>query len=46
MIHKIEFIIKGDKFLAESKIKNKNEKPLLKYKHGSNIHEYGKQQNE
>ena len=31
---------------AENKIKNETEQLLLKYKHGNNIHEYGKQQNE
>ena len=33
--HEIEFIIK-----------NEIEQLLLKYKHGNNIHEHGKQQNE
>ena len=41
----IEFIIKGNESLAENKIKNKIEQLLLKYKHGNNIHEHGKQQN-
>ena len=41
----IEFIIKDNESLAENKIKNKIEQLLLKYKHGNNIHEHGKQQN-
>ena len=41
----IEFIIKSNESLAEYKIKNKIEQLLLKYEHGSNIHEHGKQQN-
>ena len=44
--HEIEFIIKSNESLAENKIKNEIEKLLLKYKHGNNIHEHGKQQNE
>ena len=43
--HKIEFIIKSNESLAENKIKNEIEQLLLKYKHGNNIHEHGKQQN-
>ena len=42
----IEFIIKGNKFLAQNKIKNEIEQLLLKPKHGNNINEHGKQQNE
>ena len=38
--HKIEFIIKSNKFLADNKIKNKTEQLLSKYKHGNNIHEH------
>ena len=41
--HEIESIIKSNQTLAENKIKI--EQLLLKYKHGSNIHEHGKQQN-
>ena len=42
----IEFIIKSNDFLAENKVKNKMEKLLSKYKHGNDINEHGKQQNE
>ena len=42
----IEFIIKSNKSLAENKIKNEIEQLFLKYKHGNNIHEHGKNQNE
>ena len=41
----IEFIIKSNESLAEYKVKNKIEQLLLKYEHGSNIDEHGKQQN-
>ena len=44
--HKIEFIIKSNEPLAENKVKNEIEQLLFKYKHGNNIHEHGKQQNE
>ena len=44
--HEIEFIIKSNESLAEIIIKNDIEQLLLKYKHGINIHEYRKQQNE
>ena len=44
--HEIEFIIKSNESLAENQIKNKIEQLLLKYKHGNNIHEHRKQQNE
>ena len=45
--HEIEFIIKNNESLAENKIKKKEtEKLLLKYNHGNNIHEHGKQQDE
>ena len=37
---------KYNESLAENKIKNEIEQLLLKYKHGNNIHEYEKQQNE
>ena len=44
--HEIEFIIKSNESLAENKIKKEIEQLLLKYKHGNNIHEHGKKQNE
>ena len=44
--HKIEFIIKSNESFAENKIKNEIEQLLLKYKHGNNIYEHRKQQNE
>ena len=37
------FIIKTNESLAEKKMKNRTEQLLLKYKHGNNIHEHGKQ---
>ena len=40
--HEIEIIIKRSESLAESK-KNQTKQLLLKYKHGNNIHEHGKQ---
>ena len=43
--HETELILKSNESLAENKIKNNIEKLLLKYKHGNNIHEHGKQQN-
>ena len=43
--HKIEFITKSNKYLAEKKIKNKIKKLLLKHKYENNIHEHRKQQN-
>ena len=43
--HEIEFIIKNNESLAGIKIKNEIAQLLLKYKHGNNIHEHGKQQN-
>ena len=42
----MELIIKSTKSLAENKIKNEIEQFLLKYKHGNDIHEHRKQQNE
>ena len=39
-------MIKSNESLAENKIKNEIEQLLLKYKHGNNNHEHGKQQNE
>ena len=44
--HDINFIIKSNESLAENKTKNENEQLLLKYRHGNNIHEHRKQQNE
>ena len=41
-----EFTIKSNESLAEKKIKNEIEQFLLKYKHGSSIHEHGRPQNE
>ena len=43
--HKIEFITKSNKYLAEKKIKNKIKKLLLKRKYENNINEHRKQQN-
>ena len=40
--HEIEFIIKINESFAENKIKNEIEQSLLKYRHGSNIHEHTK----
>ena len=40
----IEFIANSNESLAENKIKSHIELLLLKYKHGSNIHEHRKQQ--
>ena len=42
----IELIIKINESFAGNKIKNKIEQLLSKYKHGNDIHEHGKQQNE
>ena len=44
--HENQFIIKSNEYLAENKIKNETEQLLLNYKHGNNIHEHGRQQNE
>ena len=44
--HKIKFITKCNESLAENKIKNMINQSLSKYKHGNDIHEHGKQQNE
>ena len=44
--HEIEFIIKSNESLAKNKTKNETEQLLFKYKHGNNIHEQQKQQNE
>ena len=43
--HEIKFVIKSNESLAENEIKNQIEQLMLKYKHGSNIHEQRKQQN-
>ena len=42
--HEIEYIIKSNESLAESKTKNEIEQLLLKYKHENDIHQHGKQQ--
>ena len=42
----IDFIITSNKSLTENKTKNEIEQLLSKFKHGNNIHEHGKQQNE
>ena len=44
--HEIEFIIKSNESLAENNIKIEIEQLLLKDKHGNDIDEHGKQQNE
>ena len=44
--HEIEYIIKINESLAENKMKNETKQLLSKYKHGNNIDEHGKQQNE
>ena len=44
--HENQFIIKSNEYLSENKIKNETEQLLLNYKHGNNIHEHGRQQNE
>ena len=46
LMREIEFIIKSNESLAKIIIKNETEQLLLKYKHGNNAHEHGKQQNE
>ena len=42
--HEIEYIIEINENLVENKIKKETGKLLLRYKHGNNIREYGKQQ--
>ena len=37
---------KNNECLADNKIENEIEQLLLKYTHGNNIHEHGKQKNE
>ena len=44
--HEIEYIIEINESLAENKIKNETKQLLSKYKHGNNIHQHGKKQNE
>ena len=44
--HQTCFIIKHNELLVEYAIKNKFRQLLFKYKHGNDIHEHGKQQNE
>ena len=44
--YEIEFIIKSNESLAEDKIKINIEELLLKYKHGNNIYEHKKLENE
>ena len=46
MKHETEFTIKSNKYLAENKIDSETEQLLLQYKHGNDIHEHSKQQNE
>ena len=41
----IEFIIKRNESLAKIIIKDETEQLLLRYNHGNNIYEHGKQQN-
>ena len=44
--HEIEFTITSNDCLAENKIKNEIEQLLSKYKHGNDILEHRKQENE
>ena len=44
--YEIFSIIKHNKALAEHTIKNEIRKLLSKYKHGNDIHEHGKRENE
>ena len=44
--HETEFIIKSKESLAQNKIENEIDQLLYKYKHGSNVHEHRKLQNE
>ena len=44
--HGTEFIKQNDESLAGNKIKNEIKQLLLKYRHGNNIHEHVKQQDE
>ena len=43
--HEVEFIIKSNESLDENRI-NEIEQLLSRYKHGNDIYEHGKQQNE
>ena len=45
MKQKIEYSIKSNESLAESKLKNEIEQLLSKEKYGNNFHELEKQQN-
>ena len=44
--HEIEFVIKSNQSLVEGEIKHEIEQLLSKYKHGNNIHEHSKLQND
>ena len=44
--HEIEFRIKSNESLADNKTKTEIEQLFLKYKHGNDIHELRKPQNE
>ena len=44
--HEIELILRSNEASAQNKIRNKIGQLLLKYKHGNNIQEQKKQQNE
>ena len=46
MKHEIKFIIKSNESLAQNKTKNDIGQLLSKYRHGNNIREKRKQQNE
>ena len=46
MKHEIEFIIKSNESLVDTKINSEIEQIFLKYNPRSNIYEQGKQQNE
>ena len=43
MTHKIELLIKSNKYFTGNKIKNEIEKLLSKYKHGKNMYGHRKQ---
>ena len=43
LMHKIEYIINHQEYLAEHKIKNKIMQLLSKYKHAQDTHEHRKQ---
>ena len=44
--HETEFITESNESLPKNKIKNEIEQLLLKCKHGNNIHQHRKQQND